>query len=433
MKHIVLRCIAGCLAAALAACASTGANREMAYGHGSAPNQQILITFHDERTGQVPVADPANGYRQRGAYGNSTWSIKVAERLAEEYGLQIVSQWPINTLGIHCVVYEVPANLSPDQLIKRLGQDERVEAAQAMQQFRSMAAPYDDPYYTLQADMRTLHIESAHHLATGRNIKIAVIDTGMDANHPDLQGKIAEASNFVPNSPANTAEIHGTAVAGIIAATANNHQGIVGMAPDSRLISLRACWQSGPAQAEASCNTLTLALALNAAINAKAQIINLSLAGPPDPLLGRLVRKALDEAIVVVAADTAKPGNVFPASLERVIAVRTAEAPGNPKPLDASHSTSAPGMEILTTLPHGSYNFMSGSSFAAAHVSGLAALLLERNPSLSPARIVSILNASISQRGNPQAVATIDACSAVASLGGGKDCPQPQVLGSLSQ
>lgn len=429
MKLIVRRCLLGCLAAIIAACVTVDRSRAIAstqssHAINSSPStNQMLVTFQDERVDQVPVADPANGYRRRGDYQNSTWSQRIAAQLAEDYGLQFLAQWPINTLGIHCVVYQVPANQSVDSVLRQLEQDKRIDSVQTMKSFRVMGETYNDPYFNLQSDMRAMHIEAAHRLTTGRNIKIALIDTGVDAHHPDLIGQVSHSDNFVENSSAGGEDIHGTAVAGIIAASADNHQGIVGMAPGSKLIALKACWQSSPEKPEAVCNTFTLALAMNAAITLKADIVNLSLAGPSDPLIERLINKAMDEGVIVVASTPEKSAsnNGFPASMKRVIAVKTAQRQGPAEPLD-EHAISAPGDEILTTLPHGTYNFMSGSSFAAAHVSGLIALLLELKPHLATGQLVSILLDSMRRPAADQGLERVDACAAIAGISGSPAC-----------
>ncbi|MGR8929305.1 MAG: S8 family peptidase [Gammaproteobacteria bacterium] len=432
MSNKAICCFTVCLTVALVSCVPTdigkqsfGVPSDVGGGRSEADNQ-LLVTFQDERIEQVPMVDPVNGYRRRDNYGNSTWSRRMAERLAEDYGLRIVTQWPIDTLGIHCVVYEVAGSQSPHGVLKRIAEDKRLETAQMMQRFKTMASTYNDPYYTLQSNMRTMHIESAHSIASGRNVKIALIDTGVDADHPDLKGQIYLAKNFVTEGHDVLEEIHGTAVAGVIAAIANNRIGIVGVAPDANLLTLKACWQDEPQKAEASCNTLTLALALNAAINTKVQIINMSLVGPQDPLLERLIQKALEEGIIVVAPELAQrdSDNDFPASLKGVIAVRSAESKSSKKSLDYTHSTTAPGMEILTTLPFGTYNFMSGSSFAAAHVSGLVALLLELNPNLTPERVIAILNASLKRADKVAKLPIINACAVIASMNGGSECPK---------
>jgi hypothetical protein len=418
----------GCLAAFIAACASMGTPGDPltippAKDATTAPSEnQILVTFHDEREARVPMADPANAYRRRGNYQNSSWSRRITAQLAEQYGLRPVAQWPITTLGIHCVVYEVPASQSVDRILRRLEQDRRVEAAQSMNRFHVMTNAYTDPYFKLQTGVRSMRVESAHRVATGRDVKVAIIDTGVDTSHPDLTGQVSRIENFVSESP-QTADIHGTAVAGIIAALANNGKGIVGIAPGAQLIALKACWQNGPQRPDAACNTFTLALALNTAITLKPEVLNLSLTGPKDPLLERLIDKALDARIVVVASDpaTGDDHEAFPASMKGVIAVRTVQTK-EPGDVSGARSIAAPGVEVLTTLPHGTYNFMSGSSFAAAHVSGVIALMLELNPQLTGQRVASILRGTMTPLPGLTTTGTVDACAAVASIRGVTAC-----------
>ena len=119
---------------------------------------------------------------------------------------------------------------------------------------------------------------------------------------------------------------HGTAIAGVIAARANNGMGIVGIAPGAKLIALKACWPTPSGSIEAVCNSFTLALAINTAIKMGVDILNLSLTGPEDPLISKLLKIATGRGIVVVAADpgTSSPtAHRFPALMEDVIAVQT--------------------------------------------------------------------------------------------------------------
>jgi subtilisin family serine protease len=120
-------------------------------------------------------------------------------------------------------------------------------------------------------------------------VTVAIIDTGVDVGHPDLDRHTISQRNFVnTDSREFKLDRHGTEVAGVIGAVADNGVGIVGIAPDARLLALKACWQPSAGASRAVCNSFTLAQALEATIVAHADIVNLSLAGPPDPLLARL-------------------------------------------------------------------------------------------------------------------------------------------------
>lgn len=140
----------------------------------------------------------------------------------------------------------------------------------------------------------------------------------------------------------------------------------------------KACWYAPTVGATARCNTFTLAKALAAINNSSARVINLSLGGPADPLLSKMLEQLVQQGRIVVAA---MPPNErldgFPNDVPGVLVVRSSSAtPAMPGVL------SAPGTDILTTQPNGRYDFTSGSSMATAHVSGMAALLLSLQPSM---------------------------------------------------
>ena len=244
---------------------------------------------------------------------------------------------------------------------------------------------------------------------------MAIVDTGADAHHEDLRGRVALTRDFVGNGGDSfTSDRHGTEVAGIIAAVANNHQGIVGVAPRATLLVLKACWQLQPGADAAECNSFTLAEAIGAAIQGGAQIINLSLGGPADPLLTALVRNAIERGIIVTGAvppDGAADG--FPVGVPGGIAGDRSDRGSG-----AAHEVRAPGSEILTLTPGGHYDFVSGSSFATAHVSGTIALLLSKSPQLDAATIDSMLQNSVVKADSASVPVqpSINACHALSAL-----------------
>jgi len=212
-------------------------------------------------------------------------------------------------------------------------------------------------------------------------VRVAVIDTGVDTQHPDLAGQLTEAINFVSGDPALVpAEFHGTAVVGLIAARTGNGIGIHGLAPDAEVFALRACWE--PHYAYGLCSTDTLARALDHAIEIRARIVNLSLAGPDDPLLARLVERAIELGAVVFGATGDDPDQTFPASIPGVIAVQQGTGGA---PASGGAVLGVAGLQLLSTVPGGRYDFVSGPSFATAHMSGVAAVLLELEPGLHTA------------------------------------------------
>jgi subtilisin family serine protease len=350
-----------------------------------------------------PLAPPAThagssllGYIPAGNYGVGQRAALTLAALKETYGWHEVTGWPIKALDLYCVVLTPPPGMARDMLLKALAGDTRVRLAQPLQDYsvyadrpRQDTRRYNDPYADLQRGFVETDAALAHNLSQGAGVDVAIVDTGVDLAHPDLQGHIRDARNLVDeDSAAFERDNHGTEVAGVIAAIANNHRGIVGMAPKAVLSVYKACWYPPvPRHAGARCNTFTLAKALAAIIDTDTRIINLSLGGPADPLLDQLLARLLDQGRIVI---TAMPpdGNVggFPDSAPGVIVVRTSGA--SKAPADV---LSAPGNDILTTQPGGGYDFTSGSSMAAAHVSGITALLLSMAPALDARSVHDLL------------------------------------------
>ena len=374
----------------------------------------LLIGFPDQSINRVQSAS-STSYRRRGGYQSSGWSQRITQQIAEDYHIQKLTEWPMSEVGVHCVVYQVPAGASVPETMQRLSQDTRVSIVQNMHLFKTEAHQYNDPYFKLQANLQQMQISQAHGKTTGKNITIAMIDTGVDLTHPDLIDQITQNENFASGiSPDFSNDKHGTAVAGIMVARKDNGTGIIGIAPDAKLIALKACWPNQTDSIEAVCNSFTLALAVNTAIKTGAKILNMSLTGPQDAFLELLLNKAIEKGIIVIAADTGldKKDENFPASLKNVISVQSLKQPDQ---ITQLQTITAPGEKILTTLPHGTYDFISGSSIAAAEVSGIVALLLELKPDLTFAEARSILQKSELPATN-HSFSGINANTAVTSL-----------------
>ncbi len=277
-----------CALLALAGCATSGS--------GADPHRLLVVTVANSGSEGMP----ARGYHQP-SYRISDSAAAALAGLRHDYRLVAIDGWPIETLGVYCAVMEVDPARSVDETLARVKADPRVQLAQPMQLF-SVHGGYDDPYFGQQYGAGSMQLLQMHQQATGRGIRVALIDTGVDRTHPDLKGRIGIARNFVADDARFDTDIHGTAVAGIIAADANNATGIVGIAPDADLLALKACWQGARDDIRAQCNTFTLAKALTFAIDQHADVINMSLGGPNDPLLALLIEVALARDIAVIAA-----------------------------------------------------------------------------------------------------------------------------------
>jgi len=366
----------------------------------------------------VMVKHPLDHYRVGGAYGGSygiditrSARARLARKIAQRNGLTLLEDWPMPMIGVDCFVMAVPADRETTAVLEQVGHDVDVAWAEPVELYSAKSsASHNDPLYAAEPAASQWHLADLHKLASGRGTKVAVIDSGIDARHPDLAGQVLVNRNFV-NGQSLVAEQHGTAVAGIIAAKADNRLGIAGVAPGARLLGLRACWQEGrSAGAPTECDTLSLAKALYFAVETRADVINLSLAGPDARLLRELLSVAYARGATVVGAfDPKLPGGGFPAVVPGVIAVSDA-ATGGPH----GEVYVAPGRDVPTTQPGGRWFLVNGSSFAAAHVSGLVALTKERR------RVAPLMLVSQRQGGG-----AIDACATLMRVARGCDCACP--------
>lgn len=380
-----------------------------------APQHYVVVTIRNPITPPaLHAASSGRGYDNIGAYQAGGKARDASRGLAAQYGLRETSSWPIALLGVHCLVYALPDNADPEQVRAALARDPRVESIQPLQQFGTAANGYNDPYASLQSSMQRMEIPEAQALSRGAGVRVAVIDTGVELDHPDLPST-ARSTNFVDDDRRAFGEdAHGTAVAGVIAAIPNNGIGIVGVAPDVQLLLYKACWRAAATGSQALCNTFTLAQALAAAIDARADVINLSLAGPSDPLLTRLVQRALDRGTIVVGAvplDGLR--NDFPADIPAVIAVDAIEnESAGAAPRD--DIVRAPGRDVISLAPMGHYDFYSGSSLATAEISGVVALLRAQRRNLSAHEVELLLSEN--------APSVPNACAALATLLHRSDC-----------
>ena len=377
---------------------------------------------NEDLTPATRAGSSPRGYDNLSFYGPSPNAMQRLRGIEHDFGLREIQAWPIMPLHMHCAVLELPEHADRPTLLAALSRDRRILLVQPLQSFDTQSAVYDDPYVGLQSGFQQLDAADAHDWSRGDGIRIAVIDTGVDTQHPDLAGVIAETGNFVDGDAERfRRDRHGTELAGVIAAVANNRLGIVGIAPAARLYVYKACWQLHADADAARCNSFTLARALTAAIDAHVQIVNLSLSGPADPLLQGLIDAGQRRGILFVAAAAAEAARGGVSGQDGVIAVASGGTQGQPgSPLRA------PGREILTLLPGGHYDFASGVSLATAHVTGAVALLLARNPHLSADAVYRLLrdttNAVAAADGSDSGEDSINACAAVAAVIGHGRC-----------
>jgi subtilisin family serine protease len=252
----------------------------------------------------------------------------------------------------------------------------------------------DSAQYTVEK----LGLPEAHLIATGKDVKVAVIDSEIDQKHPDLEGAVSMSFDALPSDD-QTADPHGTGMAGAIA----SHKRLLGIAPNAKLLAVRAFGvNTGGAQG----TSLNIVKGLQWAVDQGAKVINMSFAGPKDPILQQAIQRLTDQGIILIAAaGNAGPKSppLFPGADPNVIAVSATDM-DNKTYKGANRgkyiAISAPGVDILVPAPDGGYQLTTGTSVAAAHISGVVALMLERNKELKPAEVRAILTATAKNIGH---------------------------------
>ncbi len=237
-----------------------------------------------------------------------------------------------------------------------------------------------------------LGLVEAHGIATGKNIKVAVIDSEIDSQHPDLAGVVKGNFDALPSTD-QTPHPHGTGMAGAI----GSHQRLLGIAPGANILGVRAFGisDSGPQG-----TSMNIVKGLEWAVAQGAQVINMSFAGPRDPILEQAIKSLKDRGIIMIAATGnagAKSPPLFPGADPNVIGVSATDQDDKTYKnavRGKQVAIAAPGVDILVPAPGGGYQLTTGTSVAAAHISGVVALMLERNPRLTPAEVRAILLAT---------------------------------------
>ena len=327
----------------------------------------------------------------------NTVSERQIEALQRQYRLTRVESQRFTLTGTTLYRWHIPDRRSVASVVRSLERNANVVSAQPNYLFtvQEDAAKPAEESDSSQYALAKLHLPQAHALAKGADIRVAVIDSAIDRNNAELAGSVAE--NFDALSTPFAPHKHGTAVAGLIAA----HRKLTGAAPDAKILAVRAF---DPSDNGAQGTTFGILKGLEWAATNGARVINMSFAGPNDPAMHRSLAAAHKKGIVLVAAAGnagAKSPPLYPAADSNVIAVTATDA--NDKLFEQSNrgkyiDLAAPGSDILVAIPDG-YEISSGTSYAAAEVSGIAALMLQRDPALTPERLRHLLETSAKDLG----------------------------------
>jgi hypothetical protein len=361
-------------------------------------------------------------------------SARAIDDLARRYRLTLIESQRIALLGTTYHRWRVADGRSVTEVIRALEADGAVQAAQPNYRFTLQQSPPPAGGAAapagIQYAVNALHLSEAHRVASGAGVLVAVIDSGIDASHAEIVGAIADQYDAV--APTGPPHRHGTGIAGVIVA----HSRITGVAPEASILAIRAF---GGAEESAEATTLSIVRGIDWAIARGARIINMSFAGPHDPGIEQGLSAARQRgAVLVAAAGNAGPKSppLYPAADKNVIAVTATDAQNQllPAANRGPHiALAAPGVDILVPAPGQTYALSTGTSVAAAHVSGLVALLLELRPELTPDRVRQILLSTcldLGPKGRDDLFGhgLVDAQRAVQSLGPSAAPPKPAAL-----
>ena len=324
------------------------------------------------------------------------------DALQRRHRLARIESRSMQLTGTTMFRWRIPDRRSVPTVIRALEADRVVATAQPNYLFTlqddesAKSEPSKSEGDAAQYELAKLKLPQAHALATGDNVLVAVIDSGIDASHPELAGSVADSFDALDTTV--TPHAHGTSIAGLIAA----HGKLMGAAPAARILAVRAFDPNGKT---AEGTTFNILKGIDWAAERGARVINMSFAGPHDPGIQRSLAAAAKKNIVLIAAAGnagAKSAPLYPAADANVIAVTATDA--DDKLFEASNrgkhvAIAAPGAQIMVAIPDGGYEVSSGTSYSAAEVSGIAALMLQQKNDLTPAKLRDILLATAKDLG----------------------------------
>jgi subtilisin family serine protease len=317
---------------------------------------------------------------------------QAIDQMARRYALTQLETQNFPLIGAGLYRWRIGGGRSVASVIQALGSENIVASVQPNYVFTlqqqttkiSAGAQGEAAQYVLGE----LQIDQAHQIVTGRNVLVAVIDSEIDGKHPDLDGTIVKSFDALGGDA--KPHLHGTEMAGGIA----SHGKLLGIAPGAQLLAVHA-FDDTPGEAKGT--SFAIYKGLQWAADNSARVVNMSFAGPADVTLHRMLTAAYQKGMVLIAAaGNAGPQSepLYPAADPDVIAVTATDSNDHLYKMANRGryiAVAAPGVDILALAPGDTYQITTGTSIAAAHVSGIAALLLERRPSLKPSDIRAVL------------------------------------------
>ncbi len=319
--------------------------------------------------------------------------------------LQRIEAYAVDSIGMGSDTYRIRFHqqISPTVVAQQLARDPLVVYAEPNYRRVLLRTP-NDPILDQQWSLRTIQAYEAWDITTGSAIVIAVLDTGVDAQHSDLQGQILSGYNaFTGGNDSQDDNGHGTGVSGIIAANTDNGIGVAGICWGCKILPVKVLDSQG------SGNDAILSAGIRWAVDNGARVINMSLGGSNE---GQTLRDAVDYAasrgVLMIAAsgNERSEGNPtsYPAAYESVIAVGatdTDDVVTNFSNTGAYLDLTAPGVHLATTTPGNQYRSTSGTSFASPYIAAAAGLAMSLRPDLPITDIRCILEAGADDKGAP--------------------------------
>jgi subtilisin family serine protease len=333
------------------------------------PKQVVVLIRNDQQDTLEDDLAQAGSLERRGAHG-------------------------LALLNARLQVYHIPDDRSIGQVMAALSADPRIISVQPNYLYRHQKADDAGTPAVMQYSSSKLALPEAHRLAQGRGVVVAVIDSAVDSSHPDLHGAVSASFDAI-GGPEDKDDTHGTAIAGVIRGRGTAG----GVAPEAKLLAVRA-FAAKPGGGDPEATTESVALAIQWSLDNGANVLNMSFTGAKDRCIEQMLAKALAmNAVAVAAAGNGGPDAepAYPAAYPGVIAVTAVDdrdqiyVNANQGPYIA---VAAPGVSILAPAAGGGYEFFTGTSFAAAEVSGIAALMLERDRELKPEAALEVMRST---------------------------------------
>lgn len=333
----------------------------------SRPKDEWVVVFSDPRPARLQGWVRGNYGKNNGDYRGALELERFGKNVVSKYDLELRDQWFIPSLGVYCLV--VRFNRDQAETMSELKKSKQVQWVQPSNGFNLLNG--DRQPKLKNAEEKSLNLDlTLPKLIDGKGVVIAIVDSAVDDSHQDLAGSVDKKGDFVVSGiQTRNGESHGTAIAGVMSTQPDTQLGVAGIAAGATVEAYRGCWESID-RTKTNCSTLSLARALDAVARGQADILNLSLSGPKDVLLDRILQKIIDRGTMVVAAfDPSRVGSLrFPSARDGVLIVRAKGLDG-----DNGDVFTAPGARVVAR-PGNRYDYMRGHSVATAYTSGLLAL-----------------------------------------------------------